>query len=421
MQYGLAALSAVLKAHGHQCDLVLIENMGDRDVVDKKIEVFQPQVIGFTAVSTQYTYIRQIARHVTAAYPGLFRICGGPHASLNPEDVLDDECFDAVCVGEGEYPLLDLVNALGGGTDHLHIENLQFRLPDGRVLRNATRPFVEDLDSLPFVDRDLFGEYVDLDSHPHSVLTTRGCPFGCTYCCNHAFRKLACGRYIRSRSVANILEEIRELQRRHPLMDYLYIEDETIGLNRKLWDALLPALKSTGLSFGCNYRIGVAPLPFLDALRDTNFVRINVGIESGNEYIRREVLNRRYSNEDIVTTFRHARRIGMQTKSYNLIGLPRETPAMFEDTVRVNRQAKPDTSVLNIFYPYPGTQLDKLCDELGLKARDPSEPIRERTTSILALPDFPPDVLAWYFDNWHVLTRGGIRAGLCYLKRSLRI
>ena len=163
------------------------------------------------------------------------------------------------------------------------------------------------------------------------------------------------------------MEEIETLKKSHPTMQYLYIEDETIGQNRRLWEALLPELRKTGLTFGANYRIGVAGAAFLEALREANFIRISVGVESGNEWIRRHVLNRRYSNEQIVETFRLAGKLGMDRRSYNLIGLPQETPAMFEDTVRINQRVRPNRTTLNIFYPYPGTALDRMCGELGIQ------------------------------------------------------
>ena len=195
-------------------------------------------------------------------------------------------------------------------------------------------------------------------------------------------------------------------------VELIKLMDETVGLNRKLWAELLPALKRTGLKFGTNYRIGITALDFLDELRDANFVRLNIGIESGNEWIRRHVLNRRYTNEQIIETYRRARALGMDTKAYNLIGLPHETPEMFEDTIRINQLARPNHTMLNIFYPYPGTALDEVCDELGLKPAGDVGPVRERTQSILNLPDFPKEKIMAYFNNWKKLIKPGFWARL---------
>lgn len=122
-------------------------------------------------------------------------------------------------------------------------------------------------------------------------------------------------------------------------------------------------------------------------------------------------------------TFSHSRKLGMITKSYNLIGLPHETHEMFEDTVRINKYIQPDETMLNIFYPYPGTQLDKICDELGLKSNDEDDNIRERTASILSLPDFPKDNIMYYFNNWQKLIKGTLcqRIKKIVKKRMYRI
>lgn len=405
MQYGIASISALLKKHGHECDLLLVTEQTYLNDVDNKINRFAPDIIAYTSVSTQFPYIKRLSRHIRVAFPNLFQICGGPHATLASEEALISADFDAVCVGEGEYPMLELVEKISGEKDYTKIKNLYFIKDNGRILKNELRPFNEDLDSLPFFDRALFENYVDMDRYPHSVLTTRGCYFNCNYCCNHAFKKIAAGKYVRSRSADNIISEIEELKNKIPTLKYLYIEDETIGLNHKLLDELLPGLKETGLQFGSNYRIGVAKLDFMDKLREANFVKINIGVESGNEWIRRNVLNRRYTNEEIINTYQQAKKLGFRTRSYNLIGLPFETPEMFEDTIEINRIVRPDETTLSIFYPYPQTTLAKMCDELGLIPKDDTGPIKERAQCILDLPYFSKEKIMSYFNAWNDLIK----------------
>lgn len=412
MQLGIAGISALLKAHGHACELLLVTDENYQEQLEDKINTFAPDIVAYTAVTTQFHHTQRLSKHVRQAHPDLFQICGGPHVTLAPAESLAAAAFDAVCVGEGEYPMLELVEKRSRGEGCDGIRNLYFRDENGRVQANEIRPFVEDLDALPFFDRTLYGGYVDLNQYPHCLMTTRGCNFNCSYCCNHVFKKLAAGKYVRSRSVENILAEIEQLKKDYPSLGYLYIEDETVGLNRKLWAKLLPALKRTGLKFGTNYRIGITGLDFMDKLRAANFVRLNIGIESGNEWIRRHVLDRRYTNEQIIETYRRARALGMDTKAYNLIGLPHETPEMFEDTIRINRLARPNHTMLNIFYPYPGTALDKVCDTLGLKPTNDVGPVRERTQSILNLPDFPKEKIMAYFNDWKKLVKSGFWARL---------
>ena len=419
MQLGIASISAVLKSRGHDCELLVITQPDGLAKAEQKIRDVQPDVLAYTAVATQFQHVADLSRQLRQAHPDLFQICGGPHVTLVPEAALAAGGFDAVCVGEGEYPMLELLEHLAAGTDPTGIENLYFQGPDGQVRANALRPFMADLDALPPLDRDLFADVIDLDTYPHCIMTTRGCPFDCTYCCNHAFKKLAEGKYVRSRSAGNVMAEVHALQQRFPRLNYIYIEDEATGLNRAVWDELLPQLKQTGLRFGTNYRIGTTKPEFLDRLADAHFVQLNIGIESGNEWVRTNVLNRRYTNEQILDIFGRARSLKIKTKAYNLIGLPHETPEMFEDTIRINREARPDRPKVYIFYPYPGTRLDAVCDELGLKHATDGDAIAERTDSILDLPDFPREKIMAYFRSWKLQTRHGLWAGVKRTWRAL--
>lgn len=419
MQYGMASISALLKRHGHMCDLILLRRRSEMNEVENRIKCFLPDILAFTSVSTQFPYVVDVSKNIRATFKNLFQICGGPHATVAPEQALELAEFDAICVGEGEYPMLELVQALSDGRDYLSIPNLYFKHSKYGIIKNRTRSFMADIDKLPFFDRDLFAEYVNLDKYPHSVMTTRGCPFDCNYCCNQVFRTVANGQYVRSRSIDNIIVEIRELKKRYSGLKYLYIEDEAVGLNKRLWRELLPRLEQEGLEYGANYRIGVAPLDFLDKLKEANFVKLNIGIESGNEKIRRTVLGRNYTNKQIQDTFSRAKELGIATKSYNLIGLPYETPECFEDTIAINRAVFPDQTILNIFYPYPGTSLNKTCEELYLKKKSILELVKERTESILDLPGFPHEKLMWYFDNWDDLI--DVKPFKCFRKHAREV
>lgn len=408
MQLGIASISSLLKKHGHETDLLLLTTTEYKDEVKRKISVFNPHIAAYTAVTTQFANTMDISKYIHTNHPDIFQVCGGPHTTLSKEKAIHSSFFDAICIGEGEHPMLELVTKIQNKKDFTSIPNLYFKTRDGGILKNEIRPFNQQLDLLPFVDRTLYKNYVNLPQYPHSILTTRGCYFNCSYCCNHIFKTITSGKYIRSRSIKNIIDEIECLQKCYPNLNYLYIEDETIGLDRNYWEQLLPLLKKTGLKYGTNYRIGVTNLDFITHLKESNFIKINIGVESGNEFIRKKVLKRNYTNDQIIETFSHSRKLGMITKAYNLIGLPYETPEKFNDTVNINRQIQADETMLNIFYPYPGTTLDKVCDEQGLKINDGDRDIRERTESILSLPDFPKDRIMYYFNNWNKLIKGSI-------------
>lgn len=402
IQFGISYISSFLKKHGHHTRLIVLNRIlvkKNKNIIDEYFKKFYPDLICFTAVATEYHFIAEAAKYIKNRYPDIYLLIGGPHASLSPEEVLLDD-FDAICIGEGEYPVLELVSQLEEGAVPSDISNLWIK-HGPEVEKNPTRPFLQDLDNLPFPDREMWLEWIDEKpaSMPRcSVLLGRGCPFQCSYCSNHALRKLAPGAYVRYRSPGNIVEEIKGITAVFPKIKEVYLEVETISANKEWAIELCSKLErfnanlSQPLSFGANLRI--APKADLDGLftafKRSNFRFINIGIESGSERIRRKILRRDYSNRDIIETVLLARKHGLKICFFNMIGLPGETTADFWETVKINRICSPNWHFNSFFFPYPGTDLYLLCKKQGL-LKEPFDIATEmeRRRPVLDLPGFP--------------------------------
>lgn len=428
MQFGIGYISALLKEHGHRTRLVILSRSIGRENEARLARVlgeFGPDVVAFTSVATEFEFVARMAGVVKALAPGARRLIGGPHVSLAPEDAAAHP-FDAICVGEGEYPTLEYVEALAGGKIPSGIPNLWLRTRDGWE-RNPARPFLEALDGLPFPDRDIWQEWIIPGrTDRFAVLLGRGCPFLCTYCSNHALKKVAAGKYVRFRSVENVLRECEALALRYPELHEIYFEVETIGTNQAwafdLCEALVGwnARRERPVAFGVNLR--VTPNQELDGLfaafRRANFRFINIGVESGSERVRRDILKRNYSNADIVKAVEAARRHGLMVSFFNLIGLPGETDADFLETIEVNRTCQPDWQILSIFYPYPGTELYQRCMELGLRIETGAE-VRERRRATLDLPTFPRKRIMHHYFWFEYHVRGGRKSSALMILRVL--
>lgn len=397
VQFGISYISSFLRKHGHRTELAVLSRLwGQRNetIIDQQIDAFNPRLICFTAVATEYGFMAQMARYIKRQYPRIYLLIGGVHVTLNPQEVLGDG-FDALCVGEGEGPTLELVRQLEktpipSGIPNTWIKN------GSNIEKNATQEFLQNLDMLPFPDRAMWQRWMD-QKEPEvcSLLLSRGCPYHCSYCCNHALRKTAPGIYVRHRSPGNIIAEIKEILMEFPKMKEIFLETETVVSNVRWCLELCAGLKdfnatlSRPLSFGANFRI--IPHNDLDrifsALKGANFRFVNIGLESGSERIRCEVLRRDYSNADVIGAVNLARKHGIQIGLFNLIGIPGETLEDFKETVRINRICKPDWHYTSIFFPYPGTDLWCSCLAQGLLPKAP-DPGRERKRAIFDLPGF---------------------------------
>lgn len=437
MQFGISYISAVLKNAGIGTKLLVLSSElegASMSLATDTISEYAPDVIAFTCVSTQFPFIDRVARLAKRRWPGKYLVIGGVHVSLNPEEAVNS-VFDAVCIAEGEYPLLELSQQLQAGRQPDGIRNLWLKRPNGSIQRNATRPFLEDLDALPFPDHEMWLPWIHhtFPQYPN-ILLGRGCPYLCTYCCNHALRRLAPGKYVRFRSPDNVVREIRFVLEKYPCdAPLFFLEVETIGVFKSWTLDLCAALQQLNrtlpkpIRFETNFRITAKSLDpeIFRALADANFALLNIGLESGSERIRQEVLKRNYSNEEFYRAIRLARDHGIKVNLFNMIGLPGETFADHLETVRLNRDTHPNWSFTSIFFPYPGTDLHRLCEKRGL-LRKHLDVDKERKKAALDLPEFPRrsvqrafDLFQWriYKGHWprHVRIRRLIRH---YIEKS---
>lgn len=390
---GISYISSSLKAAGHATRLLVLTPETPKEVIDRTIRDFRPRLVCFTAFFSEYPFIAGIAGYIRQQFPDLYLLGGGPHISLNADAVIRD-CFDALCIGEGEQPTLELVQQLEAGQTPSGIRNLWIK-HGADVEKCPPRDFLQDLDSLPFPDRDMWQEWIEDPNTKPCVLLGRGCPFNCTYCCNHALRKLTEGEYVRFRSTDNVIAELRQLTERLRGVRQVYFEVETIGANLDFAKHLCERLqefnagRAEPITFSVNLRVtpGCDYSRLFAAFKEAHFTLVNIGLESGSPRVRSEVLNRHYSNDDLLRAVERARQYGLKVALFVLLGLPGETRQDFQETVECTRRCQPDECFLSIFTPYPGTVLYTRCEEMGLL--DQGLDMRlERRRAILDLPGF---------------------------------
>lgn len=398
---GLMYISASLKATGHQAEICRASFREVRRALSK----FKPQIVGFSLMTGFHHSVLKFNRRIKKDY-NCFSVLGGPHPTFFPE-IIDAEGVDAVCIGEGELAMVELANRLESDDDITDIANFWIK-KDGEIFKNEVRPLIEDLNSIPFPDRELY----DNDSFRRSFklktfLSNRGCPYNCTYCFNHIYKKIYTdkGKVLRLRSIDNIIEEIKEVKDKYPLECVWFIDDVFITTEARLKEFSEKYIKSINIPYICYARIEAITIEVCKLLKSSNCHLISMGIETGNDYLRREILQRKMSKERIVNAFQMVRGEGIKTLSQNLIGIPGETLSEAFETIQLNIRSQPTIAQVNIFTPYPKLTLTEKAKELGLFVGNFNQIVGEISTSksVLKLKD------KYQLENLHKFFAIGVR------------
>lgn len=359
---GIGSLSAVLRKKGHQTSLMHITKDIGKDKFLAAIETQKPQLVAFSSLSHQFPYVEEWSAWLKEKYD-IPTICGGVHATVDPDEVIKAAGIDMLCRGEGECALLELCEKMSQNSDISGIKNIWLKKSSG-IVRNEVRPLENNLDELPFADRKIFNyrSLYDYKIRMLTILASRGCPYDCSYCCNHQYQKLYPHHYVRFRSVENVLAEIDEALRWYTDVEFINFIDDTLCMDKKWVEEFCNKFpKRFNLPFHGNSRVNLLNEEMFSLLKKGGCERLDVGIESGNSYMRQQILKRNISNEQIAKAFELAGKFGIKLSAYNMIGCPLETPEMILETIKLNAKVKPFSSHNAIFQPYPNTEAYQLC------------------------------------------------------------
>jgi len=403
--FGIGSIAAVLKEAGHQVSLLYLQDRWKKERLLRRVREEAPDIIAFSTATQQWRYVKEYSQVLKESLD-IPIVCGGNHATLAPEEVISSGTIDWVCIGEGELAMVELLHRLQEGQPTKDIANIWQVTRKKRVIKNGPRPLIEDLNSLPFPDREIFDFDRLLKSNGYylTIMAGRGCPYACTYCCNPAFNRLydGLGKVVRTRSPERVIEEITSLRQRYRI-DLVDFMDEVFPFRRD-WLKQFCQLyaEKVGLPFHLMIRPEMVQKGKLKLLKEAGCQLVRIGIESGNEEFRRQVLNRQVSNKDIIKAFEEADKLGLKTYSFNMVGLPDETAAHIRDTIALNKLIRPNHIQVSVFYPYPGTDLYKLCKEKGYLTGE------ERTSffsnrSVLNMPTITKKEIARHYKRF-VLT-----------------
>ena len=405
---GVASLSAVLTQEGHQTTLIHItQPMNKTDFIDR-VKKENPELIGLSSTSPMFPLVKKFASWLVEAKMEVPTICGGIHPTIAPEESIGVEGIDMICRGEGEAPLVELCRKIENNEEINNIPNLWIKR-DSTIIKNPLRPILEDLDKLPFPERNIFN-YHNLYAERAgrmSFLVSRGCPYNCTYCCNHLLRNIykSEGKPIRFRSVDNVIAEIKEVLEHYHFIKIVNFDDDILFLKRQWAEEFTEKYsREIKLPFICNHRANLVDKAVVELLKKAGCCHIKFGIESGNAYICNEILNRSLTSEQIKNAYALCKEAGLITESFNMVGIPYETPSTVIDTIKLNAAIAVDKMQVSIYQPYKGTRLANLCQDQGFSVSTDLES-DWFSLSILKLNTISSSQVLMFRDYFKILVR----------------
>ena len=369
---GLASLSAVLKEGGHSVDLYHLTFMPDKSEFINKVRDYDPEIIGMSIRTSALSFAKEMAEWLDEEMPDIYVMAGMYHPSLAPEEVVALRGIDAICIGEGEYVCLDFVNYFAKhGTLNQKADSFWVKDRDGTIHKNPIRPFITDLDMLPFPDLDIF-DYSNLRSNAQQntaeVIVSRGCIFSCTYCANAQLRNIYPDKthYARFRSPENAIKLLERVLEKDPDIEYFSFNDAILNVYKEWFYAFTELYKRRiKKKYVCNLRIDLLDEEMIRELADSGCYLVTIGLEIGNEEYRAKYLQRVMKNDHIVEVSHMLKSVGIIVNAYNIIGLPYETLSLSLETIKLNAQMHTDNVIISMFQPFPSTKLREIAEEAG--------------------------------------------------------
>lgn len=367
--FGVMSIASLLKQEGHNCE-VLIESR--KEIILRELRYLLPDVVAFSCSIDDYEWVCEVARLIKVNMSNILIIVGGMHPTFCPEIIDENNSIDIICRGEGEYAVLELMNNLRDNKNILNIKNLWVRKNDV-IYKNETRALINNLDDLPFPDRDIYYKYSLLRTNPvRFFMTSRGCPFSCSFCFNHQMKELYQnkGNYVRQRSVDNLIEEIKFVQKKYGI-NFIRFEDDVFILNKKwLFEFLGKYKKTVNIPFLCYIRVDILDEEIVNRLSEANCYSVLLGIETGNEQRRNSILKKRVTNEQIISASSILRKFNIRFFTSNMLALPGETLQEAFETVNLNIKIKADDVWCSVFQPWPKLEITRYALERGFITKE---------------------------------------------------
>jgi len=422
---GPAYIASFVRQHGFDVAIIDATNLGlDHVQTLTQIKNANPDVVGISVVSGTHNSAATLGQLVREALPDTKIVLGGPHVHFTYQQMMQEHEWIDFCVrGEGEETTLELLSALERGTDPSAIDGLVHR-QNGGVVVNHDRPFIKDLDRLPFPARDLlpmrsyywriYG-FTRPDDNVVTITATRGCPFHCHFCASSYLWNVQ-----RRRSVENVLDEIGHCANEYDI-GMLLFPDDLLLLDEKWAIALCKGMIERGydrFKWACTGRPSGISASVLDWLQKARCRLIMYGIEFGDQRLL-DFCAKKTSLAEIEATIAATRARGILTMGFFILGYPTETVYTIEETIQFAKKLKLDFAEFNLPKALPGSPLYDYCVERDLLLETSDENFNTVSRQMIRLDNVRPEELQMLYQKALKETRYSLRGRLKKLKRRI--
>ncbi len=367
---GIAMLSAVAKQNGAEtsiCDMSFQKRPFKH--LSEMLHEFKPDTVSITVVTPQIRATLDACEVIRKHSPDAYLMIGGPHATVLPVETLEASEADLVYSGEGEIAFKLLVQ----GTDPEKIPGACF-MKNGKAFLVPGRLLVQDLDTLPLPDRDIFDmdkyfrtwysmDRVDPGLKGTTIMGTRGCPYTCTFC--QPTLSEIFGKKMRKRSPESIVTELKHLVEKYSINGFMF-EDSTFIVDHKWVTDICSLMNSEGLKLKwcCNVRADLLTGELLDTMVGAGLAKVNMGVESASQRVLDDIYRKGITVEGVRRALRMCIARGVFVQGYFMLGAPGETVEEMKLTIDFAASEPFDDALFDITTPFPHTELWEMSKDL---------------------------------------------------------
>ena len=365
---GIMCLSSYVKTAGHEVDLTLLQDFKRIDDLIDYVEAYDPDLVGFSVMTPQVTQFRPISRLIKKR-TGKTIIWGGSHCMLMQKDIMNYDGVDIICVGDGEEALMDLMNHIEDGEDYSEIPNLYVKTPKGWA-KNPVRSAENNLDKYPFPDRGLYFNKYPLMAEfaVKRFVTSRGCPYKCSYCFEPSYFKMykGKGKTFRRHSTEYVISEIKDVIEKYPTRRVNFADD-TFNIDKKWVKEFCEKYKKNfDVNWSCNIELTSIDEDIVQSMADSGCRGCVFGLESGVESIRMNVLNKKITNARYIEATNWLKKHNLKFFMNLMFCLPNESLDDAIESLRFAIQLKSNGIRVNILKMYKGTEITNYANANGL-------------------------------------------------------